>query len=1287
MSLYFRLLKSTYFYFVAKVMSYDSYVYSVTHSKSSNKSLFKSKTSNCPLARRIHFLDRAGRSCWLDVIIDSGAAASVIVASTIVDPKIEELESKPSLTGAFGAQPFEILGKITLFVILDGVKRPVEFIAISEGSFDVLLGWPDILRLKLSITPSGVLTKEGRVLGRPSQNQVMPMTHEDSDVRLYNIVSHDVDNKVLRIGDAVIAAVSGTIEVAKHENRPVFEEFNPKDLITVPTQQPKPSQRIDSEIDKLFAKNQFKIDVSIDQNTRTRIKNLMIKYQKCLSLNKNEIGAIPSWKREFKQEFTVDRPLPCPLYRINPVKARFICKELDKLEAMKVIKRGSFDVITTSMLAVPKSDGNMRMVCDMRFLNRMTRPANLHLSRLDDISRNLMGNKYYFSFDIQKAFWNISIPESQQHWYTVQCSHCGKRYSWLRMTMGSRNSSAIFQSCITELIVSDLAGKVNCYIDDLSAGFNSIEEGLMILEKLLERVCRYNIKLGVSKICLFTRQLEAFGIIHSQEGLRPNDDRILALKKAPLPTNKKELLSSLASFNYYRAFIPNFAARAHKLWAITGAKATYDQSIVDSNWPDLKNSLAEAVKLAVPNYDFPFILSNDASVGGIGVMLSQEIDGQRRIIGVHSQGLSKSEKLWSISSKELKAIYVGLSHFEHLIIHHRVKIECDNLSVFYLLKLRLDQVEISARLPAIRHLLYISTFQYEIVHVSGKEPSFLLADYLSRAGYSDLDVEKDEPRFALGRTSKEPLLGFRLLKSGKLDSIPVNQISSEIETPVHLNHPPEPGRVECHRLIKLAQIESSFCRKIVESPEKYPQYLVEESVVYRPTSRGKFIVCPRHYSTTLVKFIHKSDHNSARKMIAKLNYFGIWLFKKYQVVVAVTQSCDVCDPARSQKCFQASSKSICRPHHPFDIVNVDLMQVGDIPILVLVDALTGFICVRVLKQGTSVEIRAALMDIFCHFGLATTVVVDNAVNLNSEIMKQFYDTFNIQVSNSSPYHSPANGRAESCIRLIQDRTRIWGLDLKNLSLNMQIICHRLNLEKRGKYSAFEKLFARSTSWALMIPDLTKTKAQTLDKSLKMLFDSAAGIRAEIFDVIEKRRNKIKNEILNTSVKLKKGDQVRVKDFMKKGSHKKLFQPFMKSKWLVVSVRPFTNTVLLKEITEPEFQPRFIRRHVRFLRRVNPIPKNLDDDLDLGYGEAEIKEPKLKDHKNDENSEIKNDVNGKGDFEQESDINHSPKSIPEKIAKSTKVQPKTKTNVATKSRSRNPKSIIKHRMTLRTRKQS
>ena len=1228
-------------------------------------------------------MDVVGKDCWLDCIIDSGAASSVIVASIIDDPKIEGLENKPSLTGAFGAQPLEVLGKITLFLILDGVKRPIEFIAINEGSFDVLLGWPDILRLKLSITPTGVLSREGRVVGRPLHNEVISLPNEDSDKRLYNIMSRNTDESVLRIGDVMVAAVSGTLEVASHESRPIFEEFNPKDLITVPTKQPRPQRRIDSEIEKLCNKNHFKIDTAVGQDSRLRIKNLLIKYQKCLSLNKNEVGAIPSWTREFRQEFTVERPLPCPLYRINPIKAKFICKELDKLESMQVIKRGSFDVITTSMLAVPKPDGELRMVCDMRFLNRLTRPANLHLSRLDDISRNLMGNKFYFSFDIQKAFWNLSIPEDQQHWYTVQCSHCGKRYCWVRMTMGSRNSSAIFQSCITELVVADLAGKVNCYIDDLSAGFNTVEEGLSILEKLLERVCRFNIKLGIAKIVLFSKQLEAFGIVHSQEGMKPNDDRILALKNAPIPTTKKDLLSSLASFNYYRAFIPDFAAKAHKLWSMTGQKSTYEQSVVDAQWPNLKNSLAEVVKLTVPNYDYPFILSNDASVGGIGVVLSQEINGKRNIIGVHSQGLSKSEKLWSISTKELKAIFVGLSHFEHLIIHHRITIECDNLSVFYLLKLRLDQVEISARLPAIRHLLYISTFQYEIVHVSGKEPSFLLADYLSRAGYSDIDVEKQEPRFSLGRTSKEPLLGFRLLKDGKLDTIAVNQISAEI--PVHLNHPPEPGREECYRLIKLAQIESNFCQNIVNNPEKYPQYIVEDNVVYKTTPKGKFILCPRHYSSNLVKFIHKYDHNSARKMIAKLNFFSIWLFKKYQVVTAVTQSCDTCDPARSQKCFKAHSKSICRPHHPFDIVNVDLMQVGDIPILVLVDALTGYICVRVLKQGTSQEIRSALMDIFCHFGLPTTIVIDNAINLNSEIMTQFYDTFNIQISNSSPYHSPANARAESCIRLIQDRTRIWGLDIKNLSLNMQIICHRLNLEKRGAWSPFEKLFARSTSWALMLPDLSKTKIKTLDKPLKLLFDSAEKIRADIFDIIQKRRNKIKNEVLTTGVKLKKGDTVRVKDFMKKGNLKKLFQPFMKSKWVVVGVRPFTNTVLLKEIVEPEFQPRFIKRHVRFLRKVNSIPTDLSDDLNLGYESTDFGEPEIKNHNDLENSEIKIKAKDEVGSVQDSDLNRS-SSINETKPK-IRARNKAKTKAILKPKPKSPKGILKHGMTLRSRKQS
>ncbi|XP_070025035.1 uncharacterized protein [Nicotiana sylvestris] len=48
-------------------------------------------------------------------------------------------------------------------------------------------------------------------------------------------------------------------------------------------------------------------------------------------------------------------------------------------------------------------------------------------------------------------------------------------------------------------------------------------------------------------------------------------------------------------------------------------------------------------------------------------------------------------------------------------------------------------------------------------------------------------------------------------------------------------------------------------------------------------------------------------------------------------------------------------------------------------------------------------------NIICHFGIPTTIITDNAANLNSHLMREICDQFKIMHQNSTPYRPKANG--------------------------------------------------------------------------------------------------------------------------------------------------------------------------------------------------------------------------------------------------------------------------------------
>lgn len=101
---------------------------------------------------------------------------------------------------------------------------------------------------------------------------------------------------------------------------------------------------------------------------------------------------------------------------------------------------------------------------------------------------------------------------------------------------------------------------------------------------------------------------------------------------------------------YYQHFIPGCSSIAKPLYTLTAgqkrrAKGSFGQrragtfrELTPHDWTpscekafeDLKSALLNSVALAHPDFDRPFILSTDASLDGLGAVLSQVPAGEER---------------------------------------------------------------------------------------------------------------------------------------------------------------------------------------------------------------------------------------------------------------------------------------------------------------------------------------------------------------------------------------------------------------------------------------------------------------------------------------------------------------------------------------------------------------------------------------------------------------------------------------------------------------------------------
>ncbi|MBJ4999897.1 hypothetical protein JGF38_23160, partial [Salmonella enterica subsp. enterica serovar Hadar] len=81
--------------------------------------------------------------------------------------------------------------------------------------------------------------------------------------------------------------------------------------------------------------------------------------------------------------------------------------------------------------------------------------------------------------------------------------------------------------------------------------------------------------------------------------------------------------------------------------------------------------------LVYPQPDQLFILDTDASNTGIGAVLSQVRDGQEKVSAYFSKSLSKPERNYCVTQKELLAIVRAVEHFHHYLYGPKFLVRTD----------------------------------------------------------------------------------------------------------------------------------------------------------------------------------------------------------------------------------------------------------------------------------------------------------------------------------------------------------------------------------------------------------------------------------------------------------------------------------------------------------------------------------------------------------------------------------------------------------------------------------
>ena len=238
------------------------------------------------------------------------------------------------------------------------------------------------------------------------------------------------------------------------------------------------------------------------------------------------------------------------------------------------------------------------------------------------------------------------------------------------MPFGLCNAPATFQRLL-DLVLAGLQWS-HClvYIDDVIILGKTFEEQLLHLQQVFDRLRQAGLKLQPKKCHFLWHEVHYLGHIVSKKGIAPDPGKIEKIASWPTPCCVKEVQQFLGIAGYYRCFIRSFAEIARPLHRLTERNrqfkwSTECQVVFDA----LKRYLCSSNVLSYPDFSRSFTLDTDASDIGISAVLSQlDEEGREHVVAYASRLLSKPERQYCVTRRELLAVVSFTRHFRPFLL-------------------------------------------------------------------------------------------------------------------------------------------------------------------------------------------------------------------------------------------------------------------------------------------------------------------------------------------------------------------------------------------------------------------------------------------------------------------------------------------------------------------------------------------------------------------------------------------------------------------------------------------
>lgn len=723
------------------------------------------------------------------------------------------------------------------------------------------------------------------------------------------------------------------------------------------------------------------------------------------------------------------KPVKCKPYRTGPQQKEIIEKKMKELEEQGIITESNTPW-NSPLLLVKKKDGSWRVVIDYRKCNLQLETHNVPLVRIDDSLMSLgKKNAFFSSIDLASGFWQIPLDEESQP-ITGFVTH-NNTYSFTVLPMGLKSSPTVFSRFMTRLLKDFIGDFCQCFLDDVLIHSEDFDSHMVHLEKVLAKFREANLTLKPSKCDFAQKEIKYLGHVVSEKGISPDPTKVEIVKNYPVPRTVKEVRAFLGLASYYRRHINHFATIANPLHELLKkeAKFIWDDGCQKA-FETLRDALVNPPILAYPDFTKKFVLHTDASLSGLGAVLTQEQDGTERVIAYAAKSLNRHQKNYTTTEKELLALIFGIKHFRPYLSCASFLVVTDHVSLSWLLKLE----NASSRLA--RWVEYLSQFDFTVQHRAGKKHQN--ADTLSR-----IPLAPDNPNHQFDdenlMATRELIRPLKIPPNTRLD--PEKPLHQEIQNMIDVLDAEEvavgqiddPDFKHIYRYCKLKELPSdpTLARNtLVQAPD----YLLIEDILYRVhTQRLKgTAIADRHYlqlviPKTMIPLVLELSHDSMAgghfgfaKTHDKMRMKYYWKNMLADIREYIS-SCEACQVKKAPVHKQKSPLiPITDATEAWEMISSDI--VGPLPctargnkyIIVFTDLFTKYAEAFPLKNIEAKTVANVFLDeIVFRYSSPKKFLTDQGSNYTSKVMHELCKLLRIKKLQTTPYHPMTNGQSEN----------------------------------------------------------------------------------------------------------------------------------------------------------------------------------------------------------------------------------------------------------------------------------